>query len=80
MLIEGFHQVWWIFSDADEEWAGLRLAHFRKVDETLVVVISGEVDRDRVGVRIWEDIAPRERWRKIVEVPIPTREQIEAAR
>lgn len=73
-----FHEVWWIHSGHDEMWAGLRIAHFRKsMDGALIVIITGEPP-DRTGLRIWDDIAKREGWRKVRQIAIPTREEIDA--
>lgn len=75
-----FHEIWWIYSDGDKEWNGLRLAHFRKtVQGDVIVYIQGEVDRRRLGPRVWDDIKGREGWQKIMQVPIPTADQIRAA-
>lgn len=76
-----FHEIWWIYSDQREEWAGLRLAHFRKATNSgaLLVIITSEIDRHRNGVRIWDDVKDREGWRKVMQVPIPTADEIRAA-
>jgi hypothetical protein len=73
---EDFHEVWWIFSHA-EPFGGLRLSHFRKTaNGELVIVITGEIDKSRMGVRIWDDIKVREGWAKVAQVPIPNYAQI----
>jgi hypothetical protein len=80
MTDDDFHEIWWIYSDVvDAEWAGLRMAHFRKVDGQTVVIIQGEMDHRRIGVRFWHDVAKRERWRKVEQIPIPTAERIRDA-
>lgn len=79
-MSDDFHEIWWIASDAPEEWGGLRIAHFRKtVSGDLIVVIQGEVDPRRRGVRVWADIERREGWFKIVQIVAPSVEQIAAA-
>jgi hypothetical protein len=73
---EDFHEVWWIFSH-NPEFGGLRLAHFRKTnDGTLIVVITGELDSARVGLRIWNDIKVREGWAKIKRIPVPSAAEV----
>lgn len=75
-----FHEIWWIYSEGPEEWTGLRIAHFSKtVQGVLIVVIIGEVDRWRLGPRIWDDIHEREGWHKVLQITPPSREQIRAA-
>jgi hypothetical protein len=76
-----FHEVWWIYSPINgKEWAGLRIAHFRKtVNGVLVCVIQGEIDHTRFGVRVWEDIQQSELWYKVKQVPIPTFIEVMAA-
>ena len=74
-----FHEVWWIASPRDEPWAGLRIAHFRKtVSGRLVVMILGECDPRRIGLRIWSDVAVREGWSKVAQIAMPTSEQFAA--
>lgn len=80
MIIETFHEIWWIFSRGREPWAGLRIAHFRKtVQGDLFFIIEGEPP-DRVGLRIWNDVAAREGWFKVQQIVIPTWKKIKAAR
>lgn len=76
-----FHEVWWIYSPINgKEWAGLRIAHFRKtVNGELVVVITGEIDQRRTGLRVWDDIREREEWFKVRQIPIPTMIEMLAA-
>lgn len=78
---DDFHEIWWIFSPSTEEWGGLRIAHFRQCppDNALIVIIEGEMDKRRVGIRIWDDIKDREQWIKVVQIIVPTAEQIKAA-
>jgi hypothetical protein len=77
---EDFHEIWWIYSPAeDAEWAGLRIAHFRKTaDGHLFVFIQGELPK-RVGPRLWEDITVREQWVKVKQILVPTTDEIRAA-
>lgn len=75
-----FHEIWWIYSEGPEEWTGLRIAHFSKsVQGVLMVVITGEVDRRRIGLRIWDDIKDREGWYKVAQITPPSREDIRNA-
>lgn len=66
-------EVWWIYSDRPEPWAGLRMAHFSKAmpDSTDVFFILGDI-RYRTGIRIWSEVAPREGWHKIRQITVPT--------
>jgi hypothetical protein len=71
----GFHEVWWIYSPVNnKEWAGLRIAHFRKTSNgiDLLVNITGEIDQKRIGLRIWEEIQRSEHWYKVEQIPIPS--------
>lgn len=75
-----FHEIWWIYSQAIEEWSGLRIAHFRKTgNDVVIVIIQGEIDKRRVGVRVWDDIKDRERWIKVAQIAIPTPGEVMAA-
>lgn len=75
-----FHEIWWIYSEGEAEWTGLRIAHFSKtVQGDLIVIITGEIDRHRLGLRIWDDIKDREGWHKVLQITPPSREQIRAA-
>lgn len=76
-----FHEVWWIYSPVNgREWAGLRIAHFRKtVSGELVVVIQGEIDQRRFGMRVWQDIQQSECWYKVKQIPIPSLVEIMAS-
>lgn len=85
---EDFHEIWWIYSAARDitaggleyEWAGLRIAHFRKtVNGTLIFFIQGEVDRRRIGVRIWDDVSQREGWHKVQQIEQPSPDAIRQA-
>lgn len=79
-------EFFWIYSvgrgpdGPGAPWGGLRVGAFQKThDGTEIVVIQGEVDQRRIGVRIWDDVAEREGWVKVAPIPIPTAEQIKAA-
>lgn len=76
-----FHEVWWIYSpNIRQEWAGLRVAHFRKsTNGELLVIINGEIDQRRIGMRIWTDIQETELWYRVKQIPIPTLIDIMAA-
>lgn len=66
-----FHEIWWIYSGLQEQWAGLRIAHFRKTsNRDLIVVIQGEPP-ERAGIRVWDDIKDREGWRKVEQIGVP---------
>lgn len=78
-MLENFHEVWWIFSDAEEHWAGLRIAHFRKIDGIEFVLIQGELP-ERIGLRHWQGIRGPERWHKVARIPIPTAAEIVVSR
>lgn len=65
-----FHEVWWIYSASAETWGGLRIAHFRKMGDEIILVILGE-PLDRLGPRVWSDIKDREGWHKVEQIPIP---------
>lgn len=74
-----FHEVWWIYAPERHPWGGARIAHFRKTfDGTPFFFISDETP-DRVGPRIWEDVAPREGWVKVKQIPFPTKAEVDAA-
>lgn len=74
-----FHEVWWIYAPERHEWGGARIAHFRKtVDGTTIVMIQGEMQH-RIGPRVWDDVAPREGWVKVKQIPIPTKAEVDAA-
>lgn len=75
-----FHEVWWIYAPERHPWGGARIAHFRKTaNGTTIVVITGETDARRVGVRVWDDISPREGWVKVKQSELPSRAEIDAA-
>ncbi|MCK1670331.1 hypothetical protein [Bradyrhizobium sp. 150] len=76
-----FHEVWWIYSPINgKEWAGLRIAHFRKTTNgVLICTIANEIDPRRIGVRVWEDIQQSELWYKVKQVPIPNLVEVMAA-
>lgn len=79
-MIDGFHEIWWIAAPGGEEWAGLRIAHFRKaVGGELLVVITGETDPRRVGLRLWADLVVDEGWRKVAQIVPPDPAQVVAA-
>lgn len=67
------HEIWWIFSPFNAEWAGLRIGHFHKppLGDGWLVVITGETDPARIGMRVWSDIATRELWYKVKRIPVP---------
>ena len=68
-----FHEIWWIGSRQKEPWAGLRIAHFRKTsDGTLIFFILGDT-LERTGPRVWSDVSAREGWKRVEQIPIPTK-------
>lgn len=70
-------EFWWVYSPMQEEWAGLRIAALNTtVNGSAIVVFFGEIDRRRIGLRVWEDIEQTECWRKIAPIPIPSKEMI----
>jgi hypothetical protein len=74
---EEFHEIWWIYSPKSGPWAGLRIAHFRKTTNGVVIcVIQGEADRRRIGPRIWDDIERSELWYQVKQIPIPTMAEV----
>jgi hypothetical protein len=75
---EEFHEVWWIFSK-NEDYGGLRVAHFRKsVHGVMLIIISNE-QRNRMGARIWDDIRDREGWVRVKQIEVPTKVDVTAA-
>jgi len=75
-----FHEVWWIYSPERHEWGGLRIAHFRKtMDGMVLVIIAQETNKRRIGFRVWDEIAPREGWVKVKQIQMPTRAEVDAA-
>lgn len=76
---EDYHEVWWIYAPDRHPWGGARIAHFRKtIDGTEFFFITNEPP-DRIGPRFWPDVAPREGWVKVKQIPLPTRAEIDAA-
>lgn len=70
-----FHEIWWIFSDQKEPWAGLRIAHYRKtVNGEDIVFIAGET-ADRLGPRT-TDAMEREGWVKVKRIILPTPSEV----
>lgn len=79
MTDRNFHEVWWIYAPKHHPWGGLRLAHFRKTDDILTVLIVDEADRRPFGEHVWDDIALAEGWIKVARVPIPGSEAVRCA-
>lgn len=72
-------ELWWIYSPLTEPWANLRLATFSKsINGTELFVIHNEVG-GRIGIRVWHDVAPREKWIKVRRIEPPTSEDVQAA-
>jgi hypothetical protein len=75
---ESERELWFIYSPADEPWAGLRVATFVKTIGSIgfdVVIIHNELP-ERLGPRIWDDIVEREQWRKVKVIEIRTMSEI----
>jgi hypothetical protein len=78
---ESVNQLWFIYSQAGEPWAGLRIATFVKSIGSPVfdiVLIHNELP-ERMGPRIWDDIAEREQWRKVKVIELPTMSEVAEA-
>lgn len=77
-----FREVWFIFSPVDKPWANLRIATFTKACNSPflnLVVIHNELDKNRVGVRVWQDIVQSEHWVKVRRIEVPTAADVMAA-
>lgn len=64
------HGYWWIHSEKDEYWAGLRIAVFIMSGDVELFSILNEPP-DRQGLRVWEDVSQREGWRKLEKIEPP---------
>lgn len=74
-----FHEIWWLYAHVRHPWGGARIAHFRKtMDGTLIFFLADEPP-SRYGPRIWDEVAPREGWVKVKQIPMPTLLEIEFA-
>lgn len=72
-------EVWWIYAPERHPWGGLRVAYFIGLEgNSTVVMIQGE-PQGRAGPRVWDDIAPREGWVKVRQIPYPSRAEIDLA-
>ena len=77
-----FREVWFIYSPVNKPWGNLRIATFTKACNAPfleLVVIHNESDRDRIGVRVWDDIVQSELWFKVRKVEVPTAADVMAA-
>lgn len=74
-------ESWWIYAPERHPWGGLKIAHFSKPmnSDNIIVIIMGETDPRRIGVRYWNDIEEREGWVKVKQATLPTRAEIDAA-
>jgi len=75
-------EIWWIYSPVNGvTWAGLRIAHFELTSnsDTELVVISGESDPRRIGMRVWEDVQRNEHWYKVEQITVPSLATVVAA-
>ncbi|MGO8241274.1 hypothetical protein ACC806_34620 [Rhizobium ruizarguesonis] len=78
---ESERELWFIYSPADEPWAGLRVATFVKTIGSAgfdVALIHNEMP-ERTGPRIWDDVREREQWCKVKRIEVPTVADVEAA-
>ena len=76
-----FREVWFIFSPVKKPWANLRIATFTKACNAPfleLVVIHNEL-KDRMGVRVWDDIVQSEHWVKVRQIEVPTAADVMAA-
>lgn len=71
-------EFWWIYTEARETWAGLRLATFPESFGEQIVLIHNEPPH-RQGPRIWSHVQDAEGWFKVAQVPIPNMDMIAAA-
>ena len=70
-----FREVWFIYSPVNKPWGNLRIATFTKACNSPhleLVVIHNETDRDRIGVRVWQDIVQSELWFKVRKIEVPS--------
>lgn len=77
-----FRELWFIYSPLDQPWANLRIATFTKAVNAPhldLVVIHNEIDKDRIGVRVWQDIVQSELWFKVRRVEVPSVADVMAA-
>ena len=68
-------EVWFIYSPLNKPWGNLRIATFTKECNSPhleLVVIHNETDRDRIGVRVWQDIVQSESWFKVRRIEVPS--------
>ena len=68
-------EVWFIYSPLKEPWANLRIATFTKAINPPhhdLVVILNETDKNRIGVRVWDDIQETELWFKVRQIEVPS--------
>lgn len=73
-------QFWWIFSPSKEEWGGIRFAAFlHTMNGKEICHITGEYDRDRIGIRLWDHISKTEGWIKVKQVMVPTKAELQLA-
>ena len=74
------HELWWIYSPVvNEEWGGLRVAHFyRSTDGVTRIKIADEIQQ-RSKTRDWFEARATELWFKIAPISIPTDVDIRGA-
>jgi hypothetical protein len=78
----GWRELWFIYSPIESPWGGLRVATFSKAINAPhldLVVIHNETDRNRFGIRVWDDIVQSEMWFKIRQIAIPSEDEIAQA-
>jgi hypothetical protein len=77
-----YREVWFIYSPSNKPWGNLRIATFTKAinaPHLELVVIHNEIDKDRIGVRVWKDIQISELWFKVRKIEVPTAADVMAA-
>jgi hypothetical protein len=75
-------EVWFIYSPVNKPWGNLRSATFTKAvnaPHLELVVIHNEIDKDRIGVRVWQDIVQSELWFKVRQIEVPGVAEVMAA-
>lgn len=76
-----FREVWFIYSPVNKPWGNLRIATFTKARNSphQLVVIHNEIDKNRIGVRVWQDIVQSELWFKVRQIEVPSAADVIAA-
>lgn len=80
--VPGHRELWFIYSPIESPWGGLRVATFSKASNAPhldLVVILNETDKNRIGIRVWDDIVRSELWFKVRQIDVPDEAEIEKA-